>query len=225
MDPSYGEYADREFALHISTCEGSHSLIAVPDVQSLLTVVAAMHKHQCPRQVLGVRMGLYAGELLHLELPQRDKRLYTFVETDGCFVDGVTVATGCSVGHRTMRLMDYGKVAAACVDTKTGKAVRIWPDPECRARASGYAPSAPNRWRTQLEAYQIMPTEELLSACEVDLLIDLEALIAQPGIRVNCSDCGEEILNQREVIRDGNVLCSSCANGGYVRFLDEGGRI
>lgn len=195
-------------------------MIAVPDVQSLLTEVAAMHKHLCPRQVLGVRMGLYAGELLHLDLPQQDKRVYTFVETDGCFVDGVTVSTGCSVGHRTMRLMDYGKVAATYVDTKTGKAVRIWPDPECRARAASFAPSAPNRWRAQLDAYQIMPTEELLSACKVDLLIDLEALIARPGLRVNCSDCGEEILNQREVIRDGRVLCPSCADGGYVRFLE-----
>ncbi len=189
-------------------------MISAPEVQSLLTESTAMHKHLCPRQVLGVRMGLYAGELLHLELPRQDKRLYTLVETDGCFVDGVTVATGCSIGHRTLRLMDYGKVAAVFVDTKTGKAVRIWPGPQCRTRAAKYAPLAPNRWRAQLDAYQIM----LLSACEVDLLIDLKALIAQPGIRVNCSDCGEEIVNQREVIRESKVLCRSCAGDGYVLF-------
>lgn len=195
-------------------------MIAAPDVQSLLTDVAAMHRHLCPRQVLGVRMGMYAGELLRLKLPQQDKRLYTFVETDGCFADGVTVATGCSVGHRTLRLMDYGKVAATYIDTKTGNAMRIWPNSQCRARAASYAPSAPNRWRAQLDAYQIMPATELFSACEVELLIDLEALIARPGVRINCGDCGEEILNQREVIRDGKVLCTSCANGGYVRFLE-----
>lgn len=38
-------------------------------------------------------MGLYAGELLDLAVPQSDKRLYTFVETDGCFADRVSVAT------------------------------------------------------------------------------------------------------------------------------------
>lgn len=166
-------------------------------------------------------MGLYGGEWLHLELPQMDKRLFTFVETDGCFVDGVTVATGCSVGHRTLRLMDLGKVAATFVDTKTGKAVRIWPGPRCRARAANYAPNAPNRWRAQLEAYQIMPTEELLSADEVELLLDLDALIARPGIRINCTRCGEEILNQREVVRDGMVLCRSCAGHGYVRCISD----
>ena len=192
------------------------------DLESLPTEIATMHKHLCPRQVLGVRMGQYAGELLRLELPQQDKRLYTFVETDGCFVDGVTVATGCSVGHRTLRLMDQGKVAATFVDMRSGKAVRIWPDAQCRARAESYAPAAPNRWRAQLEAYQIMPATELLSVCHVELLIDLKALIALPGIRVNCSKCGEEILNQREVIRDGHLLCLDCAGSGYVRRTDAG---
>jgi len=134
-------------------------------------------------------------------------------------VDGVTAATGCSLGHRTLRLMDYGKVATSCVDTESGRAVRIWPSPQCRALASYYAPVAPSRWRAQLESYQIMPAAELLSACEVELLIDLKELIARRGVRVNCSICGEEILNQREVIRDDKMLCRFCASGGYVRFL------
>jgi len=198
--------------------EEKYQLSIVSDVQPLLAEVATMHRHSCPRQVLGIRMGLYAGELLGLELPRKDKRVYTFVETDGCFVDGVTAATGCSLGHRTLRLMDYGKVATSCVDTESGRAVRIWPSPQCRALASYYAPVAPSRWRAQLESYQIMPAAELLSACEVELLIDLKELIARRGVRVNCSICGEEILNQREVLRDDKMLCRSCASGGYVRF-------
>ena len=68
-----------------------------------------------------------------------------------------------------------------------------------------------------------MPDVELLSACEIELLIDLKALIARRGVRVNCSICGEEILNQREVIRDDKILCRFCANGGYVRFLSTHG--
>jgi formylmethanofuran dehydrogenase subunit E len=86
-------------------------------LNQLLDRSAELHNHLCPRQVLGVRIGMYAGELLGLELPQTDKRLYTFVETDGCFADGVSVAAGCWLGRRTMRLMDYGKVAAVFVDT------------------------------------------------------------------------------------------------------------
>jgi formylmethanofuran dehydrogenase subunit E len=69
------------------------------------------------------------------------------------------------------------------------------------------------------ESYQIMPAAELLSACEVKLLIDLKELIARRGVRVNCSICGEEILDQREMIRDDKMLCRFCASGDYVRFL------
>ncbi len=196
-------------------------MLTATDVQSLLAEATAVHKHLCPRQVLAVRISLYAGELLGLTLPRQDKRIYTFVETDGCFVDGVSVATGCSIGHRTLRFMDYGKVAASFVDRETGRAFRIWPHPLCRSRAIGYAPDTPNRWRAQLEAYQIMPTEELLSAQEVELLIDLKALIARPGVRINCTRCGEEILNQREIIQNGNALCRSCAHKGYVRVRRE----
>lgn len=40
----------------------------------------------CPRQVMGARIGLQGGRLLGLALPQvsGQKRLLTFVETDGC---------------------------------------------------------------------------------------------------------------------------------------------
>ncbi len=80
-------------------------------LDELLAASAALHRHLCPRQVLGVQMGRLAAELLQLELPQSDKRLLTIVETDGCFSTGVSVATNCWVGRRTLRVEDYGKVA------------------------------------------------------------------------------------------------------------------
>ncbi len=61
----------------------------------MLRKSASMHRHLCPRQVLGVRMGILAGKLLGLDLPQERKRLFVFMETDGCAADGVSVSTGC----------------------------------------------------------------------------------------------------------------------------------
>jgi formylmethanofuran dehydrogenase subunit E len=199
---------------HATTLE----LVAPPELAGLLEQSAELHKHLCPRQVLGARMGVYAGELLGLELPQTSKRLYTFVETDGCFADGVSVATGCWLGRRTMRLIDYGKVAATFVDTKTERAVRIWPNPAARALAAQYAPGAKSRWHGYLAAYQVMPLAELLLARPVALAIDLKALISRPGVRVQCDSCGEEIINQREVVRGATTLCQACAGeGAYLR--------
>jgi formylmethanofuran dehydrogenase subunit E len=186
-----------------------------------LAQTAARHDHLCPRQVIGVRMGMYAAELLDLELPQSDKRLIAFVETDGCFADGVSVATGCSLGHRTMRLMDFGKVAATFVDTKTERAVRIYPHTESRSNARLCLPDARSRWHAQLEAYQMMPVEQMLCWEPVTLTIALKQLISRPGVRVNCAVCGEEIINEREVIVDGQAICRACAGDHYYQVGND----
>jgi len=189
--------------------------ITKPALGPFLTQLAALHRHLCPRQVLGVRMGVHAADLFSIKLPQRGKRLLTFVETDGCFADGVSVATGCTMGHRTMRLVDHGKIAATFVDTLNGKAVRCWPSPNVRIHAVECVPAAKSRWHAQLEAYQRMSTEELIRVQEVALCLDLNAIIGKPGIRTACSVCGEEIINQREVVVSGQPTCRSCAGDKY----------
>lgn len=181
---------------------------------------AAVHRHLCPRQVLGVRMGVLAGRRLGLDLPQSDKRLIVFMEIDGCASDGVAVATGAWVGRRTMRIMDFGKVAATFVDTISGNAVRIHPHPEARARAVAAAPEAPDRWHAQLLGYQRLPDDQLLVAEPVALTVDLAALISRPGVRTTCSICGEEILNQRQVVRGDEAVCRACAGEAYYTLAE-----
>jgi formylmethanofuran dehydrogenase subunit E len=154
---------------------------------------------------------MHAAELLNLDLPQSDKRLFAFVETDGCFADGISVATGCWLGHRTLRPVDYGKVASTFVDTHTGQAIRISPTPHARDQACRYAPNAPDPWHAQLTAYQVMPTSELLRVQQVTLTLSMDAIISQPGLRVTCVCCGEEVMNEREVHVDGRTLCRRCA--------------
>lgn len=174
-----------------------------------------LHAHICPRQVLGIRMSLWAATLLELPLPQQDKRVLTIVETDGCFSDGVAVAANCWVGRRTLRVEDYGKIAATFIDTHTGIAWRIHPHPQARHRAGDYAPQAKNRWETMLYGYQTMPTAELLVAEPVRLLTPVETIISKAGVRVNCERCGEEIINEREIHTQGQTLCRACAGAGY----------
>ena len=173
------------------------------------------HGHLCPRQVLGVRMGMLAARFFKFALPQSEKRLLTLVETDGCFADGVAVTTNCELGRRTLRLMDYGKIAATFIDTWTEQAFRITPHPHSRERAQAFCPELESPWHRYLEAYQQLPDEALFSVTEVRLSFSLEALISEPGLRVYCATCGEEVINGREVVRNGNALCQPCANGAY----------
>lgn len=181
----------------------------------LLEASAALHKHLCPRQVLGVRMGLFAGDLLGLDMPQSGRRLLTIVETDGCAADGVSVATNCWVGRRTMRVEDFGKVAATFVDTVTERAVRIAPGPEARTLAGGWAPEAKSRWEAMLLGYQRLPADKLFVFEAVSLNVPLAELISRPGLKAVCEACGEEILNGREIHHEGTVLCRACAGRAY----------
>lgn len=190
-------------------------------LEVLLEQSSNLHHHLCPRQVLGVRMGLYAGVLLDLNLPQPKKRLLTIMETDGCGADGVAVATNCWVGRRTMRIEDYGKMAATFVDTRTGRAVRIAPRPGCRKQAKDYAPEANNRWEAYLYGYQRMPTEDLLFYQDVQIKTPVAQIISRAGVRTNCDRCGEEIINEREVEHAGLTLCRACAGSAYYVVCDR----
>ena len=188
---------------------------AMKELEKLLQEAGSRHVRLCPRQVLGVRMGRYAGALLGLALPQSGKRLLTILETDGCFASAVSVATGCWVGRRTLRVEDYGKVAATFVDTETGRSIRIAPRDNVRTLAKEYAPNERSRWHTQLVGYQKIPYDLLFSWQELKLHTPIEDIVSRPGIRTNCQICGEEIMNEREVHQDGQTLCRSCAGNSY----------
>jgi formylmethanofuran dehydrogenase subunit E len=194
------------------------ALEVAPAIDGLLAATTALHHHLCPRQVIGVRMGMVAAELLSLALPQVGKRLLTFVETDGCFSDGVAVATGCWVGRRTLRVLDHGKVAATFADTQTGAAWRVAPHPAARARAMDFAPDARSNWEAMLLGYQRMPADQLLNWSPVVLNFSLEQIVSSPGLRVECDRCGEEIMNGREVVVGGAALCRACAGEAYYRI-------
>ena len=195
------------------------STLTIPDLDEPLTLSATHHHKLCPRQILGVRIGLLAGRLLEIPLPQPEKRLLAISETDGCFVDGVSAATGCYVGRRTMRIEDYGKIAATFVDTRTGQAIRIALQGSVRELAWEYAPSARNKWQAQLIGYQHIPDELLLHWQQVELTVPVKLIIGQAGKRVNCESCGEEVINQREVMHEGMILCKPCAGYSYLRFI------
>lgn len=187
------------------------------DLQHILAISSSRHTHLCPRQVLGARIGLAGASALGLELPRNDKRLLIISETDGCFGDGLEAATACSIGHRTLRIEDYGKIAATFIDVKTEQTLRITPKLDSRQRAFTYAPTESRHYFAQLQAYQTMPADELLDFQSVRLCTSIQDIISRAGVRVNCDHCGEEIINEREIITNGQSLCRACASGGYYQ--------
>lgn len=176
--------------------------------------------------MLGARIalrGLRALELMEpgsaLRFSNQRKRLLTIVETDGCGLDGIAVAADCAVGRRTLRVEDYGKVAATFVDTQSGRAVRVNPTAASRDLAHEYAPDAKSRWHAYLQAYYLIPDEDLLHVAEVTLAQPIAEIISRPGARATCDACGEEIMNERELLVGERTLCQPCAGDAYYHLL------
>lgn len=192
-----------------------------PVLREALQVASRRHRHLCPRQVLGARAAIAGAAGLGLEVPRADKRLLVISETDGCFVDGVEAVTGVSVGRRTLRVEDYGKMGAAFVDVKTGRALRVAPKLDVRERAWSYAPDQERRYFAMLYGYQRMPDEELLSFAWVELTVPVAEIVSRAGARAVCDACGEEIINEREVVQAGRTRCRACAGGGYYAVCAE----
>ena len=197
------------------------------ELQFLFEKSSRNHSHLCPRQILGVRIGLAGLSTLGFDEPPARKRLLIITETDGCFADGLSAATDCTVGHRTLRVEDYGKVAATFIDIQIGRAIRVAPVIDVRQRACACIKDESRHYFAQMRAYQIMPDNELLTMQHVTLNIPIEQIISRPGMRANCDVCGEEIMNEREVKQNGLTLCRACAGGGYYQSAlcqDDGKR-
>ena len=193
--------------------------VILPELDHLLKISSAEHKRICPRQVLGVRIGIAGLEAVNIQSSEKDENLIVIVETDGCFVDGIKAATGAAIGHRTLRVEDYGKVAATFVNIATEEAVRVTPHLDVRERAIEYAPGEDRRYFIMLEGYQRMPTKELLSFQSVHLNQAIGKIISRPGIRTKCGQCGEEIINEREISKDGEILCKPCSGSSYYSSI------
>ena len=187
------------------------------DFENLLEQSVRIHGHLCPGQVLGVKMSMLGLLEIGIEDPKgKDrKNIIVFVEMDRCATDAVQSVTGCSLGHRTMKFMDFGKMAATFVNLKTNKAMRVVAREDSREKAKSLFPDIQDKYKAQLEAYKVMPDEELFDVMEVSVKLRPEDMPGRPLKRIPCEACGEYVQDMREIYRDGKALCRPCANGGY----------
>jgi formylmethanofuran dehydrogenase subunit E len=185
-------------------------------LEELLKESSAIHGHHCAGQVLGVRMAMLGCREVGIDEPRGCKKLVVYVEMDRCATDAVQAVTGCSLGKRTLKFLDYGKMAVTFVNTETKKAVRVLARDDARKAAPQYAENAANPRDAQKQAYRIMPEEALFSVQPMSVEIPIPEMPGYRGERVRCEECGEGINYHREVRRHGRTLCVPCAQGGLL---------
>ncbi len=205
---------------HAATLTMPYDLPQSDRFEKLLADSAALHGHICPGQVLGVRMAMRGLQELGIEkIEANSKRLVVYVEIDRCATDAIQVVTGCKLGKRTMKYVDYGKLAATFIDLNTGDAVRLAAREDVREKAARHQPDGWTKNEAQVAAYKTMPDEELFDIERVSVHIPGTDMPGPPLSRVICDECGEGVNDGREVRREGKILCRACANGSYYQPL------
>ena len=165
------------------------------------------HGHLCAGQIIGVRMARLGLKLLDIADATSERDLIAYVEADRCIADAVGMITNCKLGRRRLKWMDYGKSAATFLHIGKNKAVRV---------ASGKR-FKPGEGDDLIEFYGKITDEELFNCAWVTVDIKPEDLPGRPTVSVICDMCGELVMDNRHIEKDGKKLCKSCAYGGYYK--------
>ncbi|MBU1054634.1 MAG: TraR/DksA C4-type zinc finger protein [Proteobacteria bacterium] len=189
------------------------------DLAKCLEEAKAFHGDLCAGVTLGTRMAILGLKAIGIDDPKGkdSKYLIVFVETDRCATDAILATTGCHPGKRTMKILDYGKMAATFINLKTDKAVRVNVKNKDGDRVQTREEIEQNPYTVE---YAMMPADELFNIMEVSVNLKPEDMPGRPLTIVTCSCCGERIMDMREVVEDGNILCKPCAsNSSYYSPL------
>jgi formylmethanofuran dehydrogenase subunit E len=180
-----------------------------------------LHGHICPGQVLGVRMALLGCRLIGLRDPKGvdRKSLFVWVEIDRCMTDAVSAVTGVRLGKRSLKYLDYGKVAATFLNLSDSSAVRLLALDGSRADADSLYAQVESRKERQMLAYRELEDARLFKIERVRVDLDEFDMPGRPRSRVSCARCLEGINDGREVFDGmGEKICRACAFGGYYRI-------
>lgn len=165
-----------------------------------------------------MRMALLGCRLVNLNDPKgRDRKsLFVWVEIDRCMTDAVSAVTGVRLGKRSLKYLDYGKVAATFLNLSDSSAVRLLALDESRAHADALYAQVESRKERQMLAYHELEDERLFKIERVRVDLDEFDMPGRPRSRVSCARCLEGINDGREVF-DGidEMICRACAFGGY----------
>ena len=119
-----------------------------------------------------------------------DEELVAIVENDSCSVDAIQYVTGCTMGKGNLIFRDYGKHAYTFFNRNTGKGIRI-------TRKKG------------VEVQDILTAkgDDIFQVSEPKEDMPKRARIFKS---IECSGCGETVMETRVHILKGQFLCTPC---------------
>jgi len=210
--------------------------IAAGDLARLLRMTGMLHGHFCPFSAMGVKAAVRAVRELGVKSTGMEE-VVAIVETNNCFSDGVQFVTGCSLGNNALIYRDYGKTAFTLAK-RSGEAVRISVradrvmeerTPEATqlfervvVERSGTAidrERLSELWKELSFKILGLPDEEVFDIKRITVEIPAYARIFA---NVNCSVCGENVMEPRARMKDGKPVCIPCSGQEYYQLAGDG---
>ena len=207
-------------------------LIGAGNLRELMERAALMHGHYCPGLASGVkaaRAGMTRSGLLESEGMEK---VMADVECNNCFVDGIQLVTGCTLGNNALIYRDLGVTAVTLYRRGDGTGLRVrvkeltpgtgLSDRETQQARELFEKSVKQRrdldqeetrrfrtlWRKSAYALLDLPEDDLLSFETVEVA---EPPYAPIHDSVTCARCGETVMESRARLRRGDILCLRCA--------------
>jgi formylmethanofuran dehydrogenase subunit E len=181
------------------------------DYEMLLAEAGRFHGDICRGIQIGTRMTMCGLRTLGLADPLGSdrKKLMVFVEIDRCATDAIMALTGCRPGKRTMKIRDYGKMAATFINLESRKAVRV-------------ATKLNRESENDKPDFSNIRDEDLFSIWDVEVPLRPEDLPGKPLRRCQCARCGATVLDGREIEAPNGTLCRPCSEQrDYYRVLNQ----
>ncbi|MBC7098512.1 formylmethanofuran dehydrogenase [Candidatus Bipolaricaulota bacterium] len=178
----------------------------------LLEKAKKFHGGMCPGIVIGTRMTIAGLRELGMNPFKKNHELIVYAEIDRCLTDAIQAITGVTLGHRTLKYMDYGKFAATFLNMHTSEALRV--------SVSSFEQKQEKNNSEIINELLKIPENELLKIQKVKVKMSKLDMPGKPKSRVICSRCGEHILDGKEVIINKETLCKGCANNPYYIVIE-----
>lgn len=176
-----------------------------------LREVVSFHGHDCPGLTIGYRAAIIALRELGIQRAQ-DEELVAVCETDACGLDAIQYLTGCTLGKGNLILRDWGKQVFTFGRRSDGKMLRIAARYRPREESEQADPEEARRARIQY--LLTAPEEEIFDVRWVEGPMPSRARIFKS---IQCSRCGEGVMEARARLQDGLPVCPECYGEPYTR--------
>jgi len=165
-------------------------------INELYKKAGELHGHYCPGLAIGVRAAVEANRILELE--SKGHGLYCISENRACYMDGIQMLFGATLGNGNLEVRPRGKTAFNFYDRDNNKSVRLvakkWPEDLSRDELSQFILNA--------------PFDQVFAQTEVHF--NAPANVFKRPKEIKCAKCGEMCAEPFIRVNDGEMICLDC---------------